>query len=395
MNDVTITKVSGGLARRQPSTDMVSGFIANGVAVVGGVQLDTHYTIISLKEAEDLGIDAAYDESNVVLVYEHIKEMFRINPSLELTFILKSQATTFTQLVDEVAALSEYVNGTVNQVAIARNPTVAIAVGDTTELLAAIANAQTVANNMYLDHKPVHILLEGKGFDITDADDFRALNARKVSVMVGQSNEVASREIAAAFPYAGYGAVGTLLGAVSLAAVHEGVDWVQQFNMLGGNLSIAAISGVQLTDATVTGALLNTANTRGAIFFKTHIGIAGIYFNDTHTCTVVTDDFAYIENQRTINKATRIVRATLLPDLGSPVNVDASGQLDESFVMAMKAKVDKALTEQMQGEVSSFTFYIDPAQNVLSTSEINTQLSIVPVGKARSIKVAIGFTNPF
>jgi len=246
-----------------------------------------------------------------------------------------------------------------------------------------------LAHHCTLFHKPIHIILEGKGYDVTNPDDFRALNAAKVSTFVGQDFSVASANAA----FETYAAVGSLLGAISRAGVHVGVDYVRDFNVQGGTLSIPAISNTKIQD--ISASDLETANTEGAIFFRKHVGIAGVYFNDTHTCIAATDDFAYIENQRTINKATRIVRATLMPFLGSPVEVNPdSGELDATFVQSMKARVDKAIAEQMPGELSGFTFYIDPAQDVLATSNINTQLSLIPLGKAREINVEIGFTNP-
>lgn len=384
MNDVNIYKTSGGLGRREPSTDMISGLIASGVAVGAGAQLDTVYMLSSVKEAEDIGLDADYDTSNSVLVYEHIKEFFRVNLSGVLHILIKDQAKTFKELVEELPTLTDAADGDINQTAIAYNPSVPVT--DTTALLAAIAEAEIQAAALYSGHKPMLVILEGKGYDVTTPDDFRALNAANVAVMVGQDYSVAQVDDT-------YAAVGTLLGAVSKAGVHVGVDYVRDFNMLGGTLSIASISNMKLS--TLSTSQLDTANDKGAIFFRKHVGIAGVYFNDTPTCTKLTDDYAFIENIRTVNKATRIVRATLLPDLGSPVAVDpTSGELDATFVQSMKAAVDKAITEQMPGELSGFTFYIDPEQDVLATSRIDTQLSLIPLGKAREIRSDIGFTNP-
>ena len=387
LNDVNINKVRGGLGRREPSSDMVSGLIANGVAVTGGVQLDTVYRILSVKEAEDLLLDEDYDTTNTVLVYEHIKEFFRINPNGDLYLLVKDQTESYVDLAKELPFLTDEADGKINQAGIAYNPSTAVV--DTTELLAAVAEAEIQAANLYIGHKPVLLVLEGKGYDINTPDDFRGLNAENVAVVVAQDFSVTSANTANET----YAAIGTALGAISRASVHVGIDYVNEFNMQGGSLSIASISNER--PQTLSTSLLDTANDQGAIFFRKHVGIAGIYFNDTHTCTASTDDFAYIENLRTINKATRIVRATLLPDLGGPVDIDPnSGELDATFVQSMKAKVEKAITEQMSGELSGFTFFIDPNQDVLATSLIETNLSLVPFGKAREIVANIGFTNP-
>ena len=42
-------------------------------------------------------------------------------------------------------------------------------------------------------------------------------------------------------------------------------------------------------------------------------------------------------------------------------------------------------------ELSAFQTLIDPSQDVITTSELNIALELVPVGVARSIIVNIGF----
>ncbi|MNU07249.1 hypothetical protein D3C72_2527450 [compost metagenome] len=46
-------------------------------------------------------------------------------------------------------------------------------------------------------------------------------------------------------------------------------------------------------------------------------------------------------------------------------------------------------------EVSAFDVYVDPKQNILSTSELKVKAEITPIGTARKIMVDLGFKNPF
>jgi hypothetical protein len=101
LNDINITKLSGGLGRREPNNDMVSALVANGVAVSGGVQLNTVYRLNSLNDAIALKIDASYDSTNNILLYEHIKEYFRINPSGELWLLVPAQSVSYADMVDK------------------------------------------------------------------------------------------------------------------------------------------------------------------------------------------------------------------------------------------------------------------------------------------------------
>ncbi|TNE29201.1 MAG: hypothetical protein EP346_06985 [Bacteroidetes bacterium] len=390
MNDLTITKQSGGLNRRNPSGDAISGLIASGVAVAGGAQLNTHYELASLDDAVSLGIDADYDQDEII-VYAHIREFFRVNPNGTLHLMIVAQATTFAEMVDKAEAdnaikLIQQAKGAIRQLGVVYNP--AVAVADNAALLAAIPKAQELSDDQFTLHRPLEIILEGKGFTTADATDFRALNASNVSVMVGQA-----MSIAATHPT--YAAVGTALGAVSLASVNESLAWVQKFNMLGGDLQAAGIGGIVITE--IAEGTLNAINTAGAIFFREHVGTAGIYFNDSHTCVEITSDYAYIEFNRVIHKAARLIRTALLPELGRPVRVNSeNGTLKPSVVKRFESLGRDSLESLVSDEeASDVDITVDPDQNVISTDQLTVEFEITPTGTARNIKVTLGFVNPF
>tara|TARA_R110002111_G_scaffold86456_1_gene135505 strand:+ start:425 stop:1594 length:1170 start_codon:yes stop_codon:yes gene_type:complete len=389
MNDVVIEKVNGGLGRRNPSGDMISGLVANGVAIVGGAQLATVYRLKSVKDAESLLITESYDSTNSVLVYEHINEFFRANPSGDLYLMLAPQTESYSNLVDKTkdfsAKLLIEAEGKIRQLAVAYNP--ATAVTDFTATSGAITKAQELADESYTKHRPVQILLEGKGFDYSTPVDFRALNSKNVSVMIGQSLVIANTSPT-------YAAVGTLLGTVSKTSVNENIAWVGKYNLYGGSLTVASISGVAVSS--ISDGDLDTLNDKGSIFFRTHIGRAGYYFNDSHTCIALTSDFAYIENNRTIDKAVREIRIVLLPRLNSTVLVDGDGKLSPEVIKSYESDGRRALEQMLKSEeVSDFDVLVDPDQNILSTSELLVDFELIPTGTARKIKATVGFVNPF
>jgi hypothetical protein len=397
MNDIVINKVNGGLGRREESQDGVSGLLANGVAVVGGVQLDTVYRLSSIADAVALLITQAYDESNKVLVYEHINEFFRVNPNGDLYLMLVAQSVSFKDMLDKSNQNAKKLlmegQGKIKQLAVAYNPVTAVT--NFTPASDAISKAQELANEEYSEHRPVQILLEGKGFDIASPVDFRTLNSKNVSVMIGQALSIRNKVVSSTSPFETYAAVGTLLGAVSIAAVNQNIGWINNFNVLGGSLASPGISGKVFTQ--IANGTVETLNDNGSIFFRTHTGIAGIYFNDSHTCTSVTEDFAYIENNRTIDKAIALIRTALLPKLNSPISVDSStGKLSPEVIKSYEVDGVKALETMLSAnEISDFDVYVDPNQNILSSSELKVKFQIVPTGTARKINVTIGFTNPF
>lgn len=398
MNDVIITKTNGGLGRTNPAGDMISGLITQGVVVVAGAQLDTVYRLKGIKDAITLGLDENYDTANKVLVYEHINEYFRINPDGDLYLMIVSQNLSVTDMVNP--SLSTYAKkllieaqGKVKQLGVSFNPTQIIT--DFSNVTAAIPLAQALADQEYTSHRPVSIILEGAGFDYSAGFNFRNQNSKSVSVMVGQSLSIANKVIGGTKYYEKYAAIGTVLGAISKASVNENIAWVEKFNLYGGSLLSAGISNTPIVS--IPDGVLDTLNDNGTIFFRNHIGRAGIYFNDSPTCISLTDDFSFIENNRTIDKAVRAIREILLPRLNSPVLIDqATGKLSPEIVKSYEADGRRALETMLKSEeISSMDVFVDPNQNILSSSELQVQFSLVPTGTARKISVTIGFTNPF
>ncbi|HEU0126794.1 MAG TPA: DUF2586 family protein, partial [Flavobacterium sp.] len=193
--------------------------------------------------------------------------------------------------------------------------------------------------------------------------------------------------------YTNTAAVGLALGALSKAKVSENIAWIEKFNLTGNGFAKPGfVGGSEIKSL----GELRTLNEKRYIFTQTHTGLAGVYFNDSHTCTTGTSDFAYIENNRTVNKATRLLRTALLPKLASPVLVDIDGKLPQSVSKSFEDLCRNALEGMVANqEVSAFDVYVDPKQNILATSELKVKAEITPIGTARKIMVDLGFKNPF
>ncbi|WP_222931261.1 DUF2586 family protein, partial [Xanthovirga aplysinae] len=83
----------------------------------------------------------------------------------------------------------------------------------------------------------------------------------------------------------------------------------------------------------------------------------------------------------------------MLPNLNAPLYVDASGKLSADTVASFQSQAQLRV-EQMakEGELSAYSVNINPDQDVLSTSSLSIDVTLVPVGLAREIKVNIGFS---
>ncbi len=153
----------------------------------------------------------------------------------------------------------------------------------------------------------------------------------------------------------------------------------------------ALIDGTPLGE--FTPAQIQSIHDKGYLFVIKHIGYTGTFFNDSFTATAQDSDFGTIENNRAIDKAQRGVYIRLLPKVSGPIYIDpSSGNISADAIASLEAVAAIPL-EQMErdGEISGFEIFINPDQDVLSTSKLQVTMKIVPVGVLREITVNIGF----
>jgi hypothetical protein len=321
--------------------------------------------------------------SEIDLMYYHIAEYFRMQPkgNLYVGIYGTADATTFAS----VTLMQNYSLGTIRQIGIYQKTT-PFATSQVTTLQAILETNET-------NHKPLEAIYTAEisaTAAITSLTSVRLLNAENVSVVVGQDGANVGYRLYLATGKS-IGCVGTTLGTVALAAVNEDIAWIGKFNIASAEFDVLSFSNGQVL-TTLSDGTINNVDSFGYIFLKKHIGISGSYFDDSHTCIPVTSDYAYIENNRTINKAIRGLRSFLLPQLASPVVLNSDGTIKEDVIAYYETLCARALdVMQRDFEISAYSVVIDPTQNVLSSSELVINVSIVPVGVARTITVNVGF----
>jgi hypothetical protein len=373
LNDVKFQTIQGGLGRTAAGEDHISALLFSGAAPTAyGSAKTKEYRDIS--EAEADGITASH--ATYGHAHYQISEFFRLAPgaTLYVAFGLTAIATD----------LHAAANGKIRQI------------GGFYDTPAQIASVwQAAATALEAQHAPVVCVV---GYDSvtafnagTAADLSATQTAPNVAVLVAGSGSGRAPALATALGRPYVPAVGACLGALAAASVHENIGWVERFNMSDG----AELETIRLADGTNTPtySMLDGLNTKKYLVLRKHIGRAGTYFNDSFTATIATSDYSNLEANRTMNKAKREVRVELLPDLNSPLTVDAvTGFLAKSTIGYFEAKCERALARmQGAGEISGFDVYINPDQDVLATSQLNISVKIVPRGVARNILVKIGF----
>jgi hypothetical protein len=412
LNDIKFQKQVGGMGRTAASEDPVSGLILslNGKLTANALnkfdtiavgettlyvakikyfaQLEAQYGIKGNVPAAagEVAAQAATRNAQNAIAY-HVSEFFRMSPegTLFLTIRLTGEVAA-----DDIKNLQYYAQGTIRQVGVF-TPTVA----NLAAYQVACTGVASVSTGLEQEHQPLSVILGvGKG-----ALTLASLKATS-HVTAGRSNlsMLISCDLAPEIidslgedNFAYFGCVGNVLGAVSKAAVNESIAYVAKFPL---GLSMPGfITGELLREVSITD--LDLLNDNRYIFVLSHVGDAGNYYNDSHTLDIATSDYAYIENVRTMDKATRGIRTNLLPYLNSPLQVDAeTGTMSPVTVSELKLTAGKALEEmEKKNELSGYVVEIDPNQNVIATSEVEIQIKNVPTGIMRMVRVKIGFTT--
>ncbi len=320
--------------------------------------------------------------SEIDIIHYHVSEYFRAQPKGNLYVGIYPVSADFA----EITTLQNYALGTVRQVGLYTQEAF-----DTADL----ATIQTQLDLCYDNYKPLEAIYQADFSAVTNLTSLltlHSLTAENVSVCLGQDGAAIGKTLWTATAKS-IGTVGITLGAVSLSKVNESIAWVGKFNMASTELdTLAFANGTQYTD--LSDGLINAIDDKGYVFLKKHIGISGSYFDNPYTAVAVTSDYARINNNRTINKAIRGLRTFLLPQLASPINVNADGTLAQDVISYFESLGARALDVMIRnGELSAYDVEINPAQSILSTSTLIINVSLVPVGTADKILVNVGFVT--
>jgi Protein of unknown function (DUF2586) len=371
LNDVKFNVLQGGLGRQAEGEDHISALLFSAVAPTA-YGTDKCKSFLDIEQVIADGItkgNATYGEA-----YYHAAEYWRINPGATLWLCFS-------------ATLAE-----VNTVAAGKVRQAGVFFSTFSDLSSVY---QAAANALDAEHAPIQILAGYAGataLNLNTVADQGINTANNVSVLLAGDGAGDGFALATALTKPYIPAVGAVLGAMSKAAVHQSIAWVERFNLSDG----FELETIRLADGTnnPSTSTLTALNTKRYLVFRKHVGISGSYLNDTHTCVSATNDYGSIELNRAIQKAKREIRKQLLPDLNSPLTVDGdTGKLAAGSIKYFENKTARPLNVmQAAGEISDFGVYINPNQDVLATSTLQIQVKIVPRGVARNIVVNIGFS---
>ena len=401
MNKLTITRENGNIGRTAPGEDHVSGLLfilpsADTQFIKKAADRNATFAIgpDTLKDEERFENDAApfYE-----IVNYHVDEAFRANPAISLYLRMVLLTTTDTSTVGtQIQTMQRDCGGRLRQIAVIdclNNVETSVNPLIMSQMQRAIEACDTELNApLSVLYSPIKGATSSDGQSVSQFPPNRTSDAviacEGVSVLIGADlGDERSRAIFGTFgSYPGIG--GLALGLLSAAGVHESIGWVKKFPT--GITTPGFVTGEAYT--ALNNALIEELDAAGYIFPVTYPGVAGVYLNDSHVMTAPTDDYAHIENVRTMDKAVRGIRAALTPELGGNIYIDAStGKMQPYTVEHLKTVAGRTL-ENMEkaGELSGYAVEIDPEQNVLATSTVDIKIKKVDVGVMRNIRLSIG-----
>ena len=383
---LTIVRQNGNVPKSQNGQDHVSGFVAYLLEadIPAAFKAEPVQAVSTIDKAEELGITADATAWSVKMLHYQLEEVFRINPSITLYVGLFSKPESMT--FQELKTVQNYAEGAIRQMAIWN--------GDTAPTADNIVKLESVADSLDTENAPLSTLYAPLVSNYKNLPSNLATNNPRVSVVIAQAGSGTGAELYKSKDNktkATVSAIGVALGTLSKAAVHQCITWVKNFP---SGISMPALGDGTLV-RTIDKGELEKLDTNRYLFLNNVVGVAGSYWNDSHTMDSPTSDYAAIESVRTMDKAVRGIRTYLTPELGGNVYIDPdTGKLQSYTVSHLETTANIPLEEmEKAGELSGYKAEIDAEQDVLSTSTIEVTIKNVPVGVVRKFKVKIGFVK--
>lgn len=388
---------NGALGIQAPSADGVLGICATGVAVSGTFELAKAYSLRGMTDVDALGITAANNASLFRLLTEFYDQAGEGTKVWLMAFpdtVKLSDMADKTQ--DYGKKLLSAAVGEIRGLILSRTPasgyTFVAANGVDPDVTLALTNAQALseyaADTMFA---PIFTIIEGFGFTGISADltDFTSAGTdNRAAIFIGNTSGAGDNQ-----------AMGIIAGRIASVPVQRNIGRVKD-GPLSPVKTYIKTTPTELAD--VTG-----IHDKGYMTFRTFIGRAGYFFADDPMAVKNTDDYSHLTARRTIDKAFRICYDVLSEQLLDEIPVNANGTMQAPMVKVWQTLVENAISTQMtaNGELSAdaadpkdrgVVCFIDPNQNIVSTSKMNVSVRVRPFGYPRYIDVYLGFqiVNP-
>jgi len=411
MSGVEITKGQLG-ANTIASSDKTAGFVVSVGSAPSGMTLGNVYKFYNIKDVEEMGITKDFEHS---IVHHQISEFYRMAGEGSVLFLmLVPRTVSMVNMldVDEPYAkkLINEADGEIRKLALgltlATEDSPAATAGINDDVFASIPKAQAFADWCYENHRPLNIFLEGRDYSdnaatVADLTKIPDTKAPKVSVVIGQDYNLAS---GINHPHHGhYAAVGNVLGCSVKGKINQNLGENESMNITDAGKDAFMIGGLSsMKPITEVESDWEILDAKGYIFPIREVGLAGLRWNNDHTCVEQILDAEGNINEHTvaygatIDKASRLLRTALLPKVKTVQPVDPkTGKLPVGVVKYFEG-LGNTVFEKMKadGEISEGKTTIDPNSNLLTGDKaLIASFELVPYGTINKIKGSINLKN--
>ena len=366
---VKFNKGEYGLNRTNATTDAVMALVVYSPDAGTAVYNAANRTI-QARDLTALGLDAAHEANNTILLRHHVEQFYKYAPLGTLFLVVTDQPTAadFFALPEAKAILRE--NSDIKRLGFVYNDEPV-----DLDLVAEINASQTFVNDLAADHILLDgVYLEARGIG-ANAADLRELVAGNVSAVIAQDPAVAALDAA----YSNYAAVGAVMGMRAARKVNENLGSVDIENKPEGQKGAVSftltdpLTGSWLTAALSDGTLVSTLSIPdrkqltdyGYIYAGSFQGFGGFYFNGEPTAIELASDYSTGENNGVWNKAARGIRTALLPKVRGWFKRNAeTGELSTTAITNLENLARRPLIAmETAEEISGYNLRIPAGQN--------------------------------
>ena len=391
---VKINYLNGLLGAAPESQDGLMMMVVIGATAVSSTfALGTPYKIVRPSDLSGLGVTTASNARLVELVDQFYAEAGEGTPLYVLGLASTYTMTTALNHLDgPMPAILAGLHGVIRGLIVAEqsSATPTVTEGLDPDVFTALPKAQSLAEYIADTYfSPLFVILEGRAY--AGAASLRDLSSsayNRVGIFIGDTKLGGTAGSPASTKNA---AVGVLAGRIAAVPVQRNIGRVAS----GALAPESFYLGTSAVDDVM--ADVETIYAKGYITPRIFFGVDGYYFNDDRLACKPDDDYAHLTARRTVDKAARIAYMTLVQKLLDEIEVNTDGTMQTPVLKSWQADVETAIDQQMtaSGELSvvdgsGCKCFIDPTQNVLSTSKVTATLRVRPFGYAREIVVNLG-----
>lgn len=386
--NITIDLQNGRLGRVAQTSDGISGMVLTG-ATEGSMALNTAYRLGSSRDLTAMGVT----EAGNPLVHKDVTQFYAMaGDGAELWLLVVAAATTLEQMCgsDEGSPLFRLISearGRIRIIGINRVPPAEYVLSTTeygidADAVEAGEAAQTLAAHFAGRINPFRVLIPALSWD----DASNKLFAPRESTWNRVGYVMAADRMIGAHASA---AIGQVLGVAASIAVNQSIARVKN--------GMVALDGWLTNGKTPeeNEYLLDNLHDAGYMHYRSFAGRNGYYFSDDPMAAPVTDDYSQLANGRTIDKAILLTYNTFVGELNENIEVDPeTGKIPVPMCRYYEGLFDNAIATGMQDEISGFSSFVDPEQNVLRDEELVVVGEITQKGTLRKFRIPLGFRNP-